>query len=111
MFLLFLYLSRVKRRLRPPSRRYRKFVKSVFDRLTAELHRQRVVTGLIHRIADRKCPVVSRHDLDVFRITETTDARTHAFANAHTRTHTTCENSSSDTILVILWSSNLLTLA
>lgn len=51
-------------------RRYRKCVKSVFNRLSAELHGHRVLSGLFDRISDRICPVAFRHDLDVFLITE-----------------------------------------
>lgn len=54
--------------MRVRSWRYRKLVKSVFYRLTAVLHRQRVISGLIDRIVDHVSPVFSRHDIHVFQV-------------------------------------------
>lgn len=57
--------------------RYRKFVKPVFDRLTTELHRHRVVSGLFDRIVDHVSAIVFRHDFCVYEVTEITQTRAH----------------------------------
>lgn len=57
--------------------RYRKFVKPVFDWLTAELHRQRVVPGLFYRIVDHVSAIVFRHNFCVYEETEITQTHAH----------------------------------
>lgn len=58
------------------SRRYRKFIKSVFDRLTAVLHHQSVVAWFVHAIIDNVRSIVSGHDIHGVQVTEIT--HTHA---------------------------------
>jgi hypothetical protein len=72
--------------------RYRKFVKPVFDRLTAVLHRQRVVPGLFDRIVDQVRAIVFRHDFCVYEITEIIQTCEHTtslkyFAKCFATTH------------------------